>query len=382
VEAVSNGEMVKHEKSTKEGVDGLFEFATRQPVFGLYFAYGPYTMQESQVGPIHFYSYFREANKAKHQAYVEVTNKILSFYASKFTPFPYEKMAMVETPLPPFLGGVGPASLMFLHERFVAHGSVPENLLAHELAHQWFGNLVPITMAEGYNQWLSEGFATYCDALYTEHTSPNGAKALAAHMQKYGQLFFQFYMMAPPGQGAIKTTYPSSAMYRPVIYEKGAIVLHMLRKVMGDEKFFQLMREYITTYKNKPTSMDDFRRLADKVHGDDLSWFFAEWIDQTVFAHWKLNVEVTGGEKPGEAAKVKIAVTQPDDLVKMPVDITLIGAAGERQVLSNVMLDKKEQTVEAAAGFRPVKVIIDEDFWVLRHPGSDNIWPHVEKAAP
>jgi hypothetical protein len=50
--------------------------------------------------------------------------------------------------------------------------------------------------------------------------------------------------------------------------------------------------------------------------------------------------------------------------------------------LSNVMLDKKEQTVEAAAGFRPVKVIIDEDFWVLRHPGSDNIWPHVEKAAP
>ena len=277
-------------------------------------------------------------------------------------PFPYEKMAMVEVPLPPMLGGVGPASMMFLHEKMVAHAGVPENLLAHELAHQWFGNLVPITMEEGYNQWLSEGFATYCDALYTEHE--DGEHALAMHMQKYGQLFFQFYMMAPPGQGAIKTTYPSSPMYRPVIYEKGAIVLHMLRKVMGDEKFFKLLREYIAEYKNKPATMDDFRRLADKVNGEDLSWFFAEWIDQTVFAHWKVDaLTVSGGEKAGEPVKEKIAVSQPDDLVKMPVDITLIGAGGERQVVANVMLDKKEQTVEATSAFKPVKVILDEDFF-------------------
>src|SRR5690606_5075217 len=147
----------------------------------------------------------------------------------------------------------------------------PENLLAHELAHQWFGNLVPINMIdEKYNQWLSEGFATYSDALFTEHTE--GPKALAAHMQKYGQLFFQFYMLAPRGQGAIRSTYPSSGLYRPVIYEKGAIVLHMLRKVMGDAKFFQLMRDYVEQYKHKATTMDDFRRLASAVHGEDLSW--------------------------------------------------------------------------------------------------------------
>jgi hypothetical protein len=139
IEAVANGEIVKREKSTKEGVKGVFEFNTKQPVFGLYFAYGPYTVQESQIGPIHYYSYFRQANAPKHKAYIEVTDKILSFYASKFAPFPYEKMAMVEVPLPPFLGGVGPASLMLLHERMVAHKEVPEFLLAHELAHQWFG---------------------------------------------------------------------------------------------------------------------------------------------------------------------------------------------------------------------------------------------------
>ena len=255
-------------------------------------------------------------------------------------------------------------------------------VITHELSHQWFGNLVPINlMDEHYNQWLSEGFATYCDALYTEHTG--GEKAMAEHMQRYGQFFFQFYMMAAKGQGAIRSTFQNSPLYRPVIYEKGAIVLHMLRKVMGDEKFFQLMREYVETYKNKPTTMADFRRLASEVYGQDLSWFFSEWIDQTVFAHWKVKADITGGEKAGDPAKVTIYVTQPDDLVKMPADITLIGAKGERQVLPNVMLDQKEQTVAATASFKPVKVIVDEDFWVLRHPGSDNIWTaEAEKATP
>ncbi len=120
--------------------------------------------------------------------------------------------------------------------------------------------------------------------------------------------------------------------------------------------------------------MDDFRRLANKVNGADLSWFFSEWLDQAVFAHWQLKVDVSGGEKAGETAMVKLSITQPDDLIKMPVDVTMIGAGGERQVAANVMLDAKEQEVDLTAPFKPVEVILDEGFWVLHHPGSDNIW--------
>jgi aminopeptidase N len=281
-------------------------------------------------------------------------------------------MAVIETPLPPFLGGVGPSSLMFLADSFVARKEVPEFLLAHELAHQWFGNLVPINITDpNYNQWLSEGFATYCDALYTEHT--DGPKALATHMQRYGQLYFQLAMMAPRGKGAIKDTYPDSPLYRPVIYEKGAIVLHMLRKVMGDEKFFSLMRQYVEKFRDKASTVDDFRRLANEVNGEALDWFFAQWIDQAVFAHWKVNVEV-GTAPAGGSVTSKVLITQPDDLVRMPADITVYGAKGEKQVVANVMLDKKEQTVEVTTPFAPTKVVVDEDFWVLHRPGSDNEW--------
>ncbi len=202
LEAVCNGALTSRAKSTVAGAPGRFEFQTKNPVFGLYFAYGPYVVQDSQVGDIHFYTYFRPENKAKHDAYVQVANRILSFYAGKFAPFPYEKMAIIETPLPPFLGGVGPASLMFLQESMVAHPEVPETLLAHELAHQWFGNLIPINITDpGYNQWLSEGFATYCDALYTEFK--DGPKAFGMHIEKYQQLYFQCNCLAsyPLGWG-------------------------------------------------------------------------------------------------------------------------------------------------------------------------------------
>ena len=386
LEAVSNGALVKREKATNPAKQGTFEFQTKNPVFGLYFAYGPYVVQEKQVGDIHFYTYLRAENASKHEAYVDVTNGILSFYASKFAGFPYEKMAIIDTPLPPFLGGVGPASLMFLQGTMVDHKEVPENLLAHELAHQWFGNLIPINITDaGYNQWLSEGFATYCDALYTQHK--DGDKAFLVHMEQYQQLFFQFAMRAPKGTGAIRDIFsPMSPLYRPVIYEKGAIVLHMLRKVMGDEKFFLLMKTYVERFRNKTTTVDDFRRLASEIHGQDLSWFFAQWIDQTVFAHWKVAATVTadspggGAAGAGGGATIKVIITQPDDLVKMPADVTLIGAKDERQVVKDVLLDKKENVVEAKTPFVPVKVIVDEDHWVLRRPGSDNIWS-AEKAA-
>jgi TolA-binding protein/peroxiredoxin len=372
MEAVSNGEFVKREKSNRPGTPGRFEFQTRNPVFGLYFAYGDYVVKEKQVGPIHFYTYLRAPNAAKSDAYIEVANNILSFYASKFNGFPFEKMAVIETPLPPFLGGVGPASLMFLQEDMVAHPEVPENLLAHELAHQWFGNLIPINLTDpGYNQWLSEGFATYCDALYTQHK--DGPKAFDVHIQQYQQLYFQFQMHAPASAGAIRNTMsPMSAGYRPVVYEKGALVLHMLRRVMGDQKFFALLSNYVATYKNRPSTVDDFRRMASEAQGADLSWFFAEWYDQNIFAHYKLNAAIH--PEGAGAASTKLTINQPDSLIKMPVDVTFIGAGGERQVEKDVMVDIKEKNIEIRTPFVPVKIIVDEENWVLKRLGTDNIW--------
>ena len=359
--------------------NGTYHFATSRPIFGIYFAYGNYIVQEAKVHGTQYYTYFRRENASKHQAYVDVASSILDFYGSKYTPFPYEKLAIVEVPLPPFLGGVGPASLMMLHEGMVVQKKPPSTLLAHELAHQWWGNLVPINMTDpGYNQWLSEGFATYSDALYTEKM--DGPEAMSKHMQRYGQLYFQFAAQFGSHMQSLKDVVPSprSPLYRPVTYERGALVLHTLRKIMGDDKFFALMRKFVETYHDQLITVDDFRHMASDVAGQDLSLFFSQWYDHTVYARWKFtDVKIT--DLAGSSSKVVMSIIQPDDLLALPVDITFHGEKGEVYVMPNVNITGKDQIIEATVPFKPIKIVLDEANWILKHPAPDNIWPAAPK---
>lgn len=372
VEVVANGALEK-----REPAKGNYIFETRRPVFGLYFCYGNYKVAEKKVGDILYFTYLRESNAAKSDEYINVAADILSFYSDKFGKYPYEKMAIVESPLPPFLGGVGPASMMVLHEGMVAQKDVPSTLLAHELAHQWFGNLVPINLMDtDYHQWLSEGFATYADALYTEKTE--GPAALAKHMERYGQLYFQFQMMFGRRMQPVRDVQMGSPLYRPVVYEKGAIVLHALRKVMGDEKFFHLLQTFVGTYADKPTTVRDFRRMASEVMGEELDWFFAQWFDGITFAHWEITAVTSEGEKP---VKVKVAIRQPQDLIRAPVDVTLLGPGGERHLQANLWIDKYEHEFAIDCPFVPVKVVLDEGNWTLKRPGGSHKWPLEKKSA-
>jgi len=375
-EVVANGERTRHDPGDATHPAEIV-YDTRREIFGIYFTYGKYTVAEKTVGPVKYYTYLRAANAGKSDAYIATASDIIGFYSRKFGAFPYEKLAIVETPLPPFLGGVGPASMMILHEGMVAQNDVPSNLLAHELAHQWFGNLIPINMMDpDYSQWLSEGFATYADALYTEKT--DGKEALSHHMLRYGQLYFQMSLMFPKTQQSIKTCAMNSPLYRPVVYEKGAITLHALRKIMGDEKFFALLQRWVADYHDKPTNVTEFRRLASEVQGSDLSWFFNEWFDEAVFAHWQISDVKLDGTAP---CKVTLKVMQKDDLIAMPVDITFISAKNDRHVAPAVMIDKYEQTLELTVPFKPIKIVLDEEDWILKHPGNSNVWP-MENPAP
>jgi len=313
--------------------------------------------------PLSYWAFPQDADKGL-AALERDARGSFEFFSDRVGPYAYAKLAHVEAA--GMGGGTEHVSNIFYGEKSVTAGSAP---VVHETAHQWFGDAV--TERDWPHVWLSEGFATYCDALYTEHKE--GIKAFNLHITKYEQLFFQFAMQAPKGSGAIKDTVSmGSGLYRPVVYEKGAVVLHMLRKVMGDEKFFRLMLAYVQQYKNKPSTVDDFRRLATEIHGKDLSWFFGQWYDRAVFAHWKIAAEVktdTGG-----SSTTKITITQPEDLVIMPADITFISANQDRFVLKDVMLDKKENVLEQKTPFVPVRIIIDEDNWVLKRLGGDNIW--------
>ncbi len=116
------------------------------------------------------------------------------------------------------------------------------------------------------------------------------------------------------------------------------------------------------------------------MNGQDLSWFFSQWIDQAVFAHWKVAADIADGAKPGESRKSSCRSRSRTILSKCRWISRCSAMRASGKSSANIMLDGKEQSIELTAPFKPVKVILDEDYWVLHHPGSDNIWP-AEKAA-
>jgi len=360
-----------------------------EPYFGLYFAYGPYESASRDVDgltiSVHFLAQRRAEQRAEQQAdqaarmeaYLDVAEAILTEYIAHFGPFPFEKLAMAEVKLPPILGGVGPASLTFLHHGVVAgREAVPVNLLAHELSHQWWGNQVPINLIdERYSQWLSEGFATYSDALYTEWSE--GAGPFREHIRELGGLYLE--QSAHVREEAIVETFMGqSPLYRPVVYEKGALVLHALRYVLGDETFFEVLREYVRTYAFTPSTVDDFRRLAAERAGENLDWFFDEWLDRPGCPHIEL-ADVTVEPGDGEGVwTVVVSLAQPAHLSRMPIDVVVLGDDGRARRVRTA-LDRKAHTVKIEVAFPVKRVVLDPDDWVLRRTAPDE-WPPDEAA--
>jgi hypothetical protein len=144
------------------------------------------------------------------------------------------------------------------------------NIMTHELAHQWFGNTV--TLRTWTDIWLNEGFATYTE--WIARAERFGAQSAIAARSSSEQTLISDRRVTPlfapdPGE-----------MFGIATYDKGAWVLHMLRAEIGDEAFFALLRRYLVTFADRPVDTLDFWRLAEEISGQDLAWFFEQWVMQ------------------------------------------------------------------------------------------------------
>jgi len=217
------------------------------------------------------YTYVFPENKEVGFKSYSVAKEILPFYISKFGPYAYKKLANVQSKTR--YGGLENASAIFYFENSVGDKGI-EELMAHEIAHQWFGD------AAGEDNfcdlWLSEGFATYMTNYYLENKY--GPDTLKKRMRKDRVTVLNFERRSKTP--VVDTTKKNNlmALLNANSYQKGGWVLHMLRNKIGDNNFWKGIRAYYAKYNGGNAGTDDFRRVMEQASGDDLKPFFKQWL--------------------------------------------------------------------------------------------------------
>jgi aminopeptidase N len=275
-------------------------------------------------------------------------------------PYASLTVALVENQLP---GGHSPGYFAVVHQPLpyspftwrndpAAFQSFPEFFLAHELAHQWWGQAVG--WRNYHEQWLSEGFAQYFAALYARR-----ARGEVVFVDMLRQ--FRRWSLSEADEGPISLGYRlghikgDSRVFRALIYNKGAAVLHMLRRTIGDGPFFSALRRFYAEQRFQKAGTQNLRQVFEAESGRSLEQFFDQWIYGSDIPRIRYATAIGSGA-------VTVRFEQLGDTVfEVPVTVTLVFADGHSQ---QVIVQVDDRRVEERLPFEGVvkQVQINRDF--------------------
>lgn len=277
-----------------------------------------------------------------------VTPRMLEFFSNRFgVKYPWVKYA--QSCMYDFGGGMENISATTLGVGGL--GRNLDGLIAHELGHQWFGDLV--TCKTWGDIWLNEGFATYCGALWTEHAE--GKEAYVRSIEGN----FNGYVRGTRNLRAVATNMYShgDAMFDGQSYSKGSVILHMLRRYVGDAAFFEGIKNYLNQFGHKNVETDDFRQVMSESSGKDLEAWFAQWV-------YKPGHLILQSAWTYQDGRVELKLKQAQDTTKgtlydFDTIVEIKSGSSVRRVPIHV--SGEETVVSFPAGVKPDSVEVDPD---------------------
>lgn len=339
--AVANGNFAGEKV---EGVNRIFKWDAVKPYQMILVFVDEFKQKALDDGgvpvTVYFTEHFAQADLALQEA-----KDAIAFFSQVFSPYPYEKLAIIETgdkdiarramAMPAF-------TLMSPHA--LEKLDKDPSLIPHEVSHQWWGCLVPLGFFS--ETWLTEGFATYSECLFME--KQKNAPCFEGERKSYVKI--------------AGTAQDKSVLYGYLAdggansYRKGAWVLKMLHALLGDDKFFRMLHEYIEKFTGVIAKNRDLRKVSEKYYGEKLDWFFKEWLEGTDAMDVEFaDVKVTLSEEK--------YVTEGDLLQKvpfvMPVKVKLFTAA--YQETATVWMKGEKQHFSFTTPVPPVKLQIDPE---------------------
>jgi aminopeptidase N len=277
---------------------------------------------------------------------------ILPFFIQQVGPYAYRKLANVQSKTR--FGGMENASAIFYSENSIHGDRQTEALLAHEIAHQWFGNSV--TEKSWPHVWLSEGFATYMEHLYFENR--HGLDILQKELMEDRAKVIAFSKTRNTAIVDSTVNHDFFELLNANSYQKAGWVLHMLRRKLGDTVFWKGIRAYYMQYAGKNADTEDFRKVMETVSNTDLQSFFQQWLYTAGQPLLRTNITYDTKKK---TAVITVEQLQ-GPLFNFPLEL-LIGSANARQRKTMDIQDRKNTITIAITG--PVTVQLDPDVNLL-----------------
>lgn len=275
---------------------------------------------------------------------------IVKFFSSYIAPFPYKKLANVQSKT--IFGGMENAAAIFYPEGSITGTRKVESTMAHEIAHQWFGDMA--SEKSFAHLWLSEGFASYFTDLYMEHKY--GMDSARKRLSDERKEVIDFAKTST--HAVVDSSSDLMALLNANSYQKGAWVLHMLRQEVGDTVFRKIIQSYYQLYKGGNADTRDFEKQAESVSGKELTWFFDQWLYRPgvpeVAVKWKAD---------GKQVKIELKQLQ-ERIYQLPIELTIVTKDGKQQT-QKIFLKEKEASIKLDLAEVPVQVIADPNINLL-----------------
>jgi aminopeptidase N len=295
---------------------------------------------------IHYWVYPTQVDAAlTHFANVDL---MMDAFIDRYGPYPFSKFGYVSATK----GDMEHQTCVTHHASTVQANHTYDWLLAHEMSHQWWGDLVSVN--DWRDIWLSEGFATYSEAIFQEHAY--GAEAYRTYMQ-------QSLMTQVLHSSENFPIYDPNNLWGTTVYEKGGCVLHMLRHVIGDSAFFDALAAYRQAYAFSSAVTTEFQAEVESVAVQDLDWFFNEWIYDAGGPAYEYSWQALEDQGQYSVSLVIDQVQTNGPIFTMPVDVKITTVAGDTLLVLTV--DAAHEVFNLVLASEPTAVTLDPDNWIL-----------------
>ena len=299
--------------------------------------------------------YFKPLHKDLAAAYAATAVKEFTYFITLYGVPNSNVLRVVELP-----DGTVPSAWAPEVAALSSRGITPQTnyrLLANAIAHQWWGTSV--SPASHNDWWLEDGFARYSEARYIESAAGQSALEEAVKDMSVGALSYDTVPLSSVGRLDM-----FSPDFQSLTTDKGAMVLHMLRWVIGDQKFDQSMRDFYSQFANKQATSDDFRSVVEKDYDQKLTWFFSQWLDSTGAPEFKSKYTIyrLGNNK---GFRIVGQIAQDLDLFRMPVELK-IETDGKTET-KRVDVTGTDSAFSVDTFGRPRHISLDPQNWLLKN---------------